>query len=97
MTNCPIPVPNPSLLFQMAMGNNLLLIRVTVQEYFNIIKNISEARPFLKLANMESGPSEKMKQAKMNKETPSLTTESRYFQHIEILMSMTAHPRSKEK
>lgn len=55
----------------MTIDNNLLLIRVTVQEYFNIIKNISEARSFLILANMESGPWEKMKQAKMNKETPS--------------------------
>lgn len=61
MANCPIPVQNPSLWFQMTVGSNLLLIRVTVQEYCNIIKNISVARPFLILANMESGPWEKMK------------------------------------
>lgn len=54
----------------MTVRNNLLLTRVTVQEYYNIIKNISVARPFLILANMESGPWEKMKYAKMNKETP---------------------------
>lgn len=53
----------------MTVGSNLLLMRVTVQEYCNMIKKISIARPFLILANMESGPWEKMKLGK-DKETP---------------------------
>lgn len=81
----------------MTVGNNLLFMRVTVQEYCNIIKNISVAKPFLILANMESGPWEKMKLGKDKQRNPSLTKESRNFQHTkEILMSMVGYSRSKD-
>lgn len=53
----------------MTGGNNFLHTQVAVQEYYNVIKNISVARPFLILANMESGPWEKVKSGK-DKEIP---------------------------
>lgn len=83
----------------MTVGSNLLLMRVTVQEYCNMIKKkISIARPFLILANMESGPWEKMKLGKDKQRNPSLTKESRNFQHMkEILMSMVGYSRSKDE
>lgn len=82
----------------MTVGRNLLLMRVTVQEYCNMIKKISIARPFLILANMESGPWEKLKLGKDKQRNPSLTKESRNFQHMkEILMSMVGYSRSKDE
>lgn len=68
-----------------------------MQEYCNCIKNINEVRSFPILASMESGPWEKMKQAKMNKRwTPSLTKESRNFQQMkELFMSVIGHPKVK--
>lgn len=82
----------------MTAGSNLLLTRVTVQEYCNMTKKISIARPFLILANMESGPWEKMKLDKDKQRNPSLTKESRNFPHTkEILMSMVGYSRSKDE
>lgn len=82
----------------MTVGSNLLLMRITVQEYCNMVKKISIARPSLILANMESGPWEKMKLGKDKQRNPSLTKESRNFQHMkEILMSMVGYSRSKDE
>lgn len=47
---------------------------------------------------MESGPWEKMKLGKDKQRNPSLTKESRNFQHMkEILMSMVGYSRSKDE